>query len=225
MPDLRSISFATSGWRLVERGETMRRWQDDAGDALSLHFFARPPDLAASLGRLDAIRAGYRASIAEAGGGIVEIEGGRLDGVPALRTILKFRQTPTGISYVGGWTIPRADCSFAVVVTCGERGMTGLRDTAVSVKLQLPRNPDDPFRDWFRDPYDASVRSGALRNRSDDPEWDDDFPDHPLSRVRASLRSIEGSIAIADDVRRSAPFVGPAPNAEGRAWVRRLFGR
>ncbi|MFT5359151.1 MAG: hypothetical protein ACI9KE_006394, partial [Polyangiales bacterium] len=49
-----------------------------------------------------------------------------------------------------------------------------------------------------------------LRNRSDDVEWDDKFPGHPLSRCRRYMDSLGESITLADHVVSAAPFTGPS---------------
>jgi hypothetical protein len=196
----------------------VRAWKNEEGDSLSLHVFLMVPDLAGPLSRIDRIRDGYRKLIAQSGGALVEVATDELDVLPALRTIFKFPQKPHGMSYIGAWTIPRRSFSFVVRVCCAEHGTTGVRDTLVAHKLDLPKS-----KDWFRDPYDSRFRAPVLRNRSDDSEWDGLFPQHPLSRVRASLRSVKDSINIAEEVRRSEPFVGPqeqSPRKSRFGWLR-----
>ena len=204
MPDIQSVSFSTAGWQLARDEGMMRTWENAEGDSLSLHVFLEVPDLVGPLSRIDRIQDSYRKLIVQSGGALIEVEADQLDDLPALRTIFKFAQEPHGMSYSGAWVIPRRCFSFVVRVICAEHGQTGTRDTLVALKLQLPNS-----KDWFQDPYDSRFRAPVLRNRSDDSEWDGLFPQHPLSCLRACLRSVKDSITIAEDVRQSEPFVGP----------------
>ena len=67
-------------WELIVHDETTRVWQNDRGDGLALHFHAWPPDLAASLDDVDALRAAIRNEAAQAGAGLVEADVVSLDG-------------------------------------------------------------------------------------------------------------------------------------------------
>jgi hypothetical protein len=202
----------------------MRIWENEDGDVLSLHVFLKEPDLTGPLSRIEEIRSGYRGSIAQSGGALVEVEADELGGLPALRTIFKFPQEPHGMSYIGAWTIPRRNCSFVIKVCCAEHGTTGVRDSVVALKLGFPQNEDDPFQGWCEDPYDPRFKSQVLRNRSDDREWDEFFPQHPLTRARACLHRVKESISIGEDVRRSKPFLGRKGQTPGKSWFSRLTG-
>ena len=205
MPGIRSISFLTEGWTLGEESAAKLAWGNGLGDILSLNFIALRPDLPSSLSELLAIRGMYRAHLAPVDGALVEVEPEEIASVPVLRTIFKFPQRPHGMSYVGAFTIPRAEFSFVIKVSCAERGVTGMRD-AVALDRHLATNPDPIFRGWAQDPYDPTFESPTLRNQSDDEEWDALFPEHPLSRVRAGLGKLRASVVIGDDVRASRPW-------------------
>jgi hypothetical protein len=49
---------------------------------------------------------------------------------------------------------------------------------------------------WARDPYDANLVPDFGYNLADAPEYDARFPQHPLSRLRRALSSIESSLSI-----------------------------
>ena len=79
-----------------------------------------------------------------------------------------------------------------------EAGMTGQRD---SIGLMLLANSKEQAgqaasmtdiieHDWFRDPYDPGYTKGFLMNRSEVPELDSFFPDHPLSLTRALVNYV-----------------------------------
>jgi hypothetical protein len=58
------------------------------------------------------------------------------------------------------------------------------------------------------DPYDPSVSLPFMRNPSEEPAYDRDFPDHPLSRARALLQRLEATLQVAPEVKSEAKFEG-----------------
>ena len=72
-----------------------------------------------------------------------------------------------------------------------ERGMTGARDNTVYM-MYLQKYPDleNPFDGWASDPYDPEYTEGFLMNISEEPQFDELFPDHPLSKARKLVEYI-----------------------------------
>jgi hypothetical protein len=105
-------------------------------------------------------------------------------------------------AYTGMLIIPRRGHHFVVSVASVERGMTGVRDAIVTAQL-LQQGKLDPTKtdanrrveEWFSDPYDAAFNATALNSVADSEQYDSLVPSHPLSRVRATLRTIENSLA------------------------------
>ncbi len=79
-----------------------------------------------------------------------------------------------------------------MIVYAREGSPTGLREAV----LFAATPGDDPFAGWFADPYGAPLPAQpegerwALACKSDAPEHDASFADHPLSRVRAALAAV-----------------------------------
>ena len=125
------ISFDDTGWDLQGEIEGARVWWNSAGDGIGVYYFAIPPDIKADLQSIDGVRKFYRDSIAPDGLGMIEVEILEVDGCPAVRTIFKSPQQPTGMTYLGSITLPFRDFSYVMKVQCRETGMTGVRDAAV----------------------------------------------------------------------------------------------
>jgi hypothetical protein len=134
------------------------------------------------------------------------------------------------MDYIGSYTLLSATFRYVIEVRATEHGITGLRDTLVANEFLpdiLEMSADGPIlRGWFQDPYDPTYTMGILRNQSEDPKYDDQFPDHPLSRVRRYLATIAQSITIDETVKNTPPFRGPATNGQGsaerhRSWWKR----
>jgi hypothetical protein len=233
MPDLNSITFDLEELRVPdsvggssEIDATSRTWFNSFGDELSLHLFSRPPDLSAPLADFAAIRRAYRENVAAHGGGIISLDAVTVAGLPGIVTVFKFPQQLFGMTYVGAITFPFREFSLVVRVICREVGVTGLRDTAVFAKLlaagtvAIATDGAPELANWAHDPYDPSFVEGSLRNRSDDEEWDVEFTDHPLSRVRRCLKMVCETCRVPAELQAAAPFEGPAR----RPWWRRLTG-
>ncbi len=65
-----------------------------------------------------------------------------------------------------------------------EAGMSGMRDTYVFAELAGERKMTSDFEGWSFDPYDWKREKGYLMNCSELEEYDDRFPEHPLSVAR-----------------------------------------
>ena len=216
MPSADSISFDTTGFTRDADDNGVRFWHSAQGDELHLMSFNLPPDIPVSLERMDDIRSFYRLIYVGNGLGLVECESTVVDGCAALHNIFKIPQKPHGMNYIGSITVPFRDFSFVVQSLCFEQGITGVRDSIIfgemlaagQVKLGETVNNETPLEGWWRDPYDASLKTPPLRNLSEDAKYDAQFPDHPLSRLRSTLQHLETSLRLAPDVKNAPPFTG-----------------
>jgi hypothetical protein len=75
------------------------------------------------------------------------------------------------------------------------------------VRCPTTRTEVQEVEGWTQDPYDPTFRAPLMRNLSDDVQYDAQFPDHPLSRLRSVLRHLASTVSIADEVKAAAPFV------------------
>jgi hypothetical protein len=193
-------------WILRSQEEYVATYTDDAGDRLTLNYFDMEPDLGADVADADGLRRFYREVTQAHGVALVEAEPVQLAGLPAVRTIMKARLQPRGFRFIGCYTLPFADSSYVVKVACEESGVTGVRETGVVHRLgsQLEIDAAGGMAGWERDPYDASHRAPFMSNLADDAKYDDDFPEHPLSRTRRHLQELADEIGVPSDL-RSAP--------------------
>ena len=121
-----------------------------------------------------------------------------------------FVNTPSGMVYIGGITLPFRDFSYVLRTQCNEHGMTGVRDSAVFMAMmqsgEVEMDEAGHVKGWSQDPYDASASAQLMRNRSEDEKYDEQFPDHPLSRLRRILGQIRKSLRISSDVKAKPAF-------------------
>ncbi len=188
------------GYRTVDTDT----WLNDHGDVLSLHFFDLPPDLLSGTGRRPHPPPPARPLHRSVGGGLIEASVKPLGELPALRQILKLPlpNQPSGQAFIGSFTVPRAGCSTVVKIQAAERGMTGMREAVVMARL----GPDQYFRPH---PYAPELQGGLPFHAADHVQWDADFPDHPLTRVRRTLDALAGAVTVEPGFAALPPFTGP----------------
>ncbi|MEV5440433.1 hypothetical protein AB0K80_31150 [Streptomyces sp. NPDC052682] len=177
-------------------------WTDQQGLVLSVHFFPLVPDLPARLDGPERLRAGLARGVARADGGLIEAELGRVDGVPAVRQLVKVpRPGGHGQVFLGSWTVPKAGCSTVLKVQAAEGATTGMREAMVMARV----GPADYFRPH---PYDPGAGGGLPYHVGDHEEWDAQFPDHPLTLVRTALRRITPTVTLDERFKALPPFGG-----------------
>jgi hypothetical protein len=205
------------------QAESVATYVNDAGDTLSLNYFAKEPDIAADISDTEALRAFYRSAAEFNQVAMVEVDTAQLASLPAVRTVLKARLQPRGFAFIGSYTLPFSDRSYVIKVQSLEQGITGVREAAVMAMQPAPIEIDEltgKLVGWEQDPYDPSYRGSFMRNRADDPEFDPSFPDHPLSKVRAYLRELSIELGVSQRVRAGRPFKYKAPRQSiwSRLW-------
>ncbi|MDR6977250.1 hypothetical protein J2X68_003962 [Streptomyces sp. 3330] len=179
-------------------------WTDAAGLVLSVHFFPLIPDLPAALHEPQRLGAGLAQLAAGAGGGLIEAEPGTVDGVPAVRQLVKMPLgSRPGQAFLGSWTVPRAGSSTVVKVQAAEGATTGMREASVMAQV----GPAAYFRPH---PYTGGQPGGLPYHVGDDEQWDARFPDHPLTLVRAALLRLTPTVTFDDRFKALPPFDGPA---------------
>src|SRR3954469_2716238 len=87
---------------------------------------------------------------------------------------------------------------------CAEHGTTGMREAIIfdAMLASGQIKPEDFARaektgtvpGWTQDPYDSTIKWSVLRNLSEDEQYDAQFPNHPLSRIRSLLHSVQSSL-------------------------------
>jgi hypothetical protein len=92
--------------------------------------------------------------------------------------------------------VPRPlDSDLVWTVVSGEIGTTGVREAVITAELMNAGRLTlaEYQRSWAQDPYEPecnNVDRSVLRFMSDDEQYDQRFPPHPLLKVRAVLRDL-----------------------------------
>lgn len=203
------VQIPNFGLQQEEDNAFHQQWiSEDESLILSVNYFDIPPDLA-TLNNIKTVRDTYRDLLTEAEGGLIQVDYINLKSYPAVKSIFKLPQQPKGVVYVGSITIPFAEHSYVIKVQAAEAGITGMRDSAISMKLVNSGEVEigeNGFIGWFADPYEPSATAGLLMNKSEDEKYDAQFPNHPLSLVRHMLRQIEAEAVLGEDLKTLEPF-------------------
>ena len=122
--------------------------------------------------------------------GLIQIEVAEDHVYSIVKTLMK----PSGVHYTLTYQIFYPDFILNIQAHFEEIGTTGIRDNVVLGWYQrqnLVGNDVDPFAGWNRDPYDESIKEGALMNLSEQEQFDEKFPGFPLSMCREFVKALE----------------------------------
>jgi hypothetical protein len=199
---IKSISLnLEEDWELKEDNEATKVWYNKFGDNLSLSFFSLKPDLPEEITDIFPLRNLYRNLIAQSNGAIVEVEKEYVNSLVAIKNIFKFALQPSGFAFLASLTIPRKDFSIVFKVQCNEQGITGKRESVVLDRAIRDNLVNIETREgWFFDPYDPEFKSPILSNMADREEYDTEFPKHPLSRARRTLKMLKENMKFSDEI-------------------------
>ncbi len=191
LPDpLRDLHFSLHEWNEKEPRDGMRVWSGPDHSVLVADF---SPEHWGNLSEGE-LRQKARALAEGSGGGLVEVFPLACPAGTAVQLIYKRLQQPFYI-YTGMFLVPAAGGAVAWTVVAGECRMSGIRESIVTSELMNAGKltVEGYKRDWAQDPYDRSYRGvdkQVLHFLSDEPQFDDQFPDHPLTRVRLVLAEL-----------------------------------
>jgi hypothetical protein len=200
---LASVGLTLPGWEAAPRQGDMWCWRDPAGDLLTLTHarghLGPTSDEAVSWQRR------CREMAEGSGGGLIEATIAMVAGHRVGSCIHK-RLRSLAYVYTGTCMVPAGRSTFVWTVVASERGTTGVREAVVTTDLfntgQLTIAQYE--QSWAADPYDPAYRGvdrTVLRFMSDDPRYDEQFPEHPLLKIRRLLPLLPAQIS--EDVWRT----------------------
>jgi hypothetical protein len=123
----------------------------------------------------------------------------RVEGFDAVLQIVKVPQQPSGMAYIESIITPFRDCSYVIKMQCREVGITGVREAVLLDRMIAAGMVD----------IEKLVQGDWPDLGFDDEEYDVEFPQHPLSRVRRGMRSIRESLKIDSELKALPPFALP----------------
>ncbi len=181
-----------SGWELVRREPLAAYWRDATGDAVSLTLSSL--EALPALSDTTQLRHYCRRMAEGQNSGLVEVTCTAGINGPSVTYIYKRLKIPA-FTFFGIVATPIAYGTWIWTMVAYERGVTGQREAVVTTRLiQTGQLTLESYEgSWARDPYDPlylGVDRRTLRYLSDAEEYDDEFPAHPLTKVRRELRRL-----------------------------------
>lgn len=190
----------------------MRVWADDIKSlsaVLSLEYFTQPPELPSKLTNINQVRFIYRSIANTSGAGLISADVVSVNKIDCIETIFKMLQPSRGMVYVGSLTIPFADFSYVVKVQAIEVG-SSKREAVVLARLlgtSVKFNHEtSTVEGWEQDPYLPDEEFPLMPNRAEAVEYDDEFPEHSLSKVRRALHLVKATIQFDEEIQAAQRY-------------------
>jgi hypothetical protein len=200
------VNFDSSGLQRVD--ETT--WMNPAsGDRIFLKVNDSPLAESVWLENMPAMRRNLAAEYAEAGC-LIEAEAVVLGGVRGVCQVVKvpLPNAPSGQVFMANIFLAKAGRYAMFGCSAAESGMTGMREAVIMAKLGAV------MEGWvLPHPYAPELKGRLPYHRGDAWEWDAQFPDHPLTRVRAwvgamlATATVDPAFAALPDFVPSGPAV------------------
>jgi hypothetical protein len=211
----RELKLNDTGWRVSQESETSIVWITPSATAVTLALLPGVSSKSLKSFDLAALRAAGRTEAKSRRGGLVEAEARILGGIGCNWVTMKFPlgnyQNPPddrpGFVYHTSVVIPTAESRILLQAVAAETGATGMREAA-GILIFMDENGltdmEKAADSFTRDPYDHAYDQGAIFKESDDRRFDKTFPDHPLSKCRAQMERLLGSLTISERIQRIA---------------------
>lgn len=211
------VKFDVSDCTLREQSEEHFGWSNANGVYIVLRVPKNTTNWCFDLHDMDASTRYFSQQSASNGGVLLEMDVVTVGGQAALRGLFKYRSPlpeSMGMMFVNILWIRLGDEAAQINVESIEQGTTGLREATVCAmtgERPASASPDEPVLMDSVDDMFAHMRAQPLRVLpSDNSQYDQMFPDHPLSKVRHRMAQLEATLSIATkEVPRAAPEQPP----------------
>ncbi len=191
---IRCVRITLPGWSEDPPREDKRRlWRNSHNESLLLSILAHPHPCLERGDELEVRRWG-REFAQSRGSGLIEAR--TVD--REIRLIFKELEKPA--YYYTGMLIRSVKGVWLLwTTTACELGTTGVREVVVTATLMSEGklSPGEYELRFAQDPYEPAYRGvdrSVLRFMSDDESYDQQFPQHPLSKVRRMLATLSKQV-------------------------------
>lgn len=209
MPSIDDLQFDTTGWTATEEPiESRRAWVNEWGDVLTLRYNAGVPKTP-SLFRAQSLHDYFARKVAAGGGCILSLDLLHVKGVAISKLIFKSPQSEDRWGYMASLLLAYKDFSYSLRVQALDGPEDAARGEYVWNWLHESHPADaDCLALWFGRDGVAHDTTEVHPCLADDIRWDAEFPQHPLSRLRAEVGRIVPSLVVSRDVKNSQPHRG-----------------
>ncbi len=214
-PKLKDICPDTAAWKVYKKDKHSIMWLTDLQCPCLLRMYA-PGGWNFDLSSPEKARDFYEKQCTENKGAIVEFGVENIKGVETLSGIFKYHSPEEGSMgkmYIGIFFFAFESVFYQVNFEALEVGTTGIRENIVSIttekmdeqKLKELAENAIPFTS-FEDMRKRAKAAKIVRTKSDDREYDEISPDHPLTKVRALMDRFRETAHVAPKLLKTAPY-------------------
>ena len=203
MHDLSAVKFDVSDCTLREQSEEHFGWSNSNGVYVVLRLPKGATNWPFDFNDVDAATKFFSEQSASNGGALLEMGLVTVGGHVGLRGLFKYRSPipqSMGMMFVSILWIRLGDRTAQINVESVEQGDTGVREAAVSLMIEEKTEaaaPDEPVLVESMEEMFAHMRAQPLRALpSDSSQYDQAFPDHPLSKVRHRMAHLVDTLSI-----------------------------
>lgn len=204
-PSLRDIRFKDFEWDLLHDFETAKSWRTQERDNVRLRFFSKGPVWNFDLTDIAAAKVFYMDQVQQHGGAIVEISKDNFDSLEVLKAIFKYRspiENHAGMYYVGKVWIPFKGFMYQLSIESLERIGAGSREVVIAEMYAGEQGVNGFGYSMARDELLSKMGKCPVAERiTDDCQYDSDFPDHPLTKIRRYFDTIKQSFIVSDELK------------------------
>lgn len=210
-PKLEDIIVNEDGIAQGQRDGNALTWLNQHRDATRVNL-GGPPGWKFDCTQIDAARGFYEKMAQDLKGVLLDFDFKKIQGIEALVGTFKYRAPmPKSMAmyYVGIVWLPFRDFCFQVNFESLERGTTGMREASVMMLEPVAPSPvqQQPVAMNSMEDMFEHIRNQPLRRiPSDEAKWDQKFPDHPLSKVRAMLGRFENGAKFTPKLLKQVPY-------------------
>jgi len=197
------VKFDVSDCTLREQSEEHFGWSNSNGVYVVLRLPKGATNWPFDFNDVDAATKFFSEQSASNGGALLEMGLVTVGGHVALRGLFKYRSPipqSMGMMFVSILWIRLGDRTAQINVESVEQGDTGVREAAVSLMIEEKTEaaaPDEPVLVESMEEMFAHMRAQPLRALpSDSSQYDQSFPDHPLSKVRHRMAHLVDTLSI-----------------------------
>lgn len=209
---VKAVNYQPEGWIMEQSDRFERRWQcPDFRAIFQINCLAQAPDLPAKGCRQpQVLQDFFRQSALKYNGGLLQADCIQLQGLTAIKNIIKAPQAQ-GMRYLGAYLFPFKRCSFGLKFITEEFEQQGLRESMMAAEFFDGQQKPSSFEaqaeaGWWKDPYDPTIRQGTPMNQAEQLAYDERFPNHPLSRLRQWMATVEEQLLFEDSIYQLKPF-------------------
>lgn len=180
-------------------------WQTPSGDIIFLFCENHPPAFPVNQPTMAEFEQTFAAEMEKQSLTLVELGRRSIDGHACLGFIFSAPAAQLGNrgrNYFGNVVIPFRDHHYWIRFQCPESGITGVRETAALMDTIAALREEGV--------EDLQQSADLAAERIDGPEYDEQFPTHPLARARKLMAEASTAIKITDKLADAPSYEWPA---------------